>query len=139
MVFGQNLHQVIFHLDRILLLRQAQPVGNSFYMSVHHNARLIVNIPADYIGGFPPHTCQRGEILDGFRHFPAEFFNQILTAGDNIFCFIMVKTGGSDILLQLLQICPGKVLHARIFPEQVLSHHVNPGVRALGAENRGYQ
>ena len=48
---GQYSHQIIFDLFRIILLGKTKLPGYPFYVSVHHNTRLMVNVAAYDIGG----------------------------------------------------------------------------------------
>ena len=93
----------------------------------------MINIAADHIGCLSAHARKRRQLLDTARYFPVEFVYKLSTAAYDISCLIMIKTGGFDILLQFIHIRPGKSLNRRIFPEQILCHDIDAGIRTLCA------
>ena len=102
-------------------------------MGVHHDAGLMVDISPDHIGGLSPHARKGGQLLQRTGYLSAEPLYQVLTAGNDVFGLVMVKTRGMDILLQLLLVRLREVLHAPVLLKKIPGDDVHPGIRALGA------
>ena len=91
----------MFHFFRVVLFCQPQLFGNPLHMGIHHNAWLVENIAADNICRLAPDSRQRRQLLQPGGDLASMQCHQPLTAGNDIFRFIMIKTGRADILLQL--------------------------------------
>ena len=63
MVFRQFLHQILLYLLRILILCKAQPVRYPFYVSVHHYAGLMIDVPPYDIGRLSSHSRKGRQFL----------------------------------------------------------------------------
>ena len=51
----------------------------------------------------------------------------------------MIKAGGMDVFFQLLKVGGREFLQGIVLFEQVLCHHIDPGIRALGAHDDSNQ
>ena len=57
-ILRQFLHQILFDLVRILILRKSEPIGYALYMCIHDHTRHVIDISADHIGCLSAYSRQ---------------------------------------------------------------------------------
>ena len=78
--FRDDLHQVELNLDRIIILRQTNPLTYSMDMGIHHDPGYSKGIPQDDIGSLSSHTGQGHQFVQGFWNLSFKAGHQLLTA-----------------------------------------------------------
>ena len=58
MIFGKFFHQIRLYLLRILILRKPKPIRDPLYMSIYHNARIMIDIAPDHISSLSSYARQ---------------------------------------------------------------------------------
>ena len=136
-LWGQNGPQVVFHLFRGGVLRQPQAAGNADAVGVRHHGGLVVDVPHNEVGGFPPYAGQPCQLLDGVRHLAAELVPNHQAYAQNVLGLGVVKPAGANQLPNLLHRALAKGLQGGEAGEQRRGDQVHPGVGALGGKPCG--
>ncbi len=57
-ILRKFLHQILFDLVRILILRKSEPIGYALYMCIHDHTRHVIDISANHIGCLSAYSRQ---------------------------------------------------------------------------------
>ena len=131
-----SFHELVLHPGRVRRLGESQTVRYALHVGIHHQRRLVVNVAEDQIAGFPSDPRQRNQLLNAVRHHAVEAFEQCRRTGLDIARLVAIEAGRADVLLQLSELRCSEVLQTAVLFEQLLRHHIYPGIRALSAQNR---
>ena len=105
----QNRAQLRFDLCRVLALGEPQKVCDADAVRVANDrAGSFVKIAQQQIRSFSANTGKRQERFHRAGNLAAVFFAQQLAGEDDVTCFVLVKPAGTDIVLDLRDICIGK-------------------------------
>ena len=99
----EQLSQGVLHLDRVLLvLDEAQPIGQTDAVRIAHNGRFAENIPEDEVGGLAADARELEQLLHGIRHPAAVIGDQHHGARLEVARFGAEQAAGLDGLGNLL-------------------------------------
>ena len=135
MILWEDLHQIVFDLLRIALLREPEFAGNALYVCVDNDGWLVINVAQDDIGRLASHAGQSRQLLNGVRHYATITLQKLVRAGDDICRLIAEEACRMDVFAQFVEVRRGEFLQRVVFAKQILRHDIDPRVRTLGAQN----
>ena len=139
LLFGEKLHEVKLNFIRIVFGGKAHSVREPFDMGVDDDAGNSKRGSKNDVGGFSADAGELCEFLHRFWNLPFVFCDQFVTAGNNAFGLIPVKSGRPDVLLKCPWGCRGVVSGGFVFLKEVFCDLVHSFVRALSRENGGHE
>lgn len=98
--FRHDLQEFLFDLIDVFPFRHFHAVGYAEDMCVDGHCWLSEDFVEDDIGGFSANTRQAHKLFAGLRDFAAEFINQDIGHGDNVFGFCVVKANGFNVIFE---------------------------------------
>ena len=108
-------------------------------MGVGNNGRLAEHVAHDQVGALAAHAGQAEHCVKIVRHLAAEVVPQAAHAKADVPCLGAAQSAGLYDGFDLLRLGSGQCLHTGIFGEQILAHHVHPGIGALSGQAYLYQ
>ena len=140
LVLRDDLHQVLFDLDRIGFLGQAQPESQPLDVRVHHESVRFAEPGAqDHIGGLSGHTRKAQQVLHRVRDMCVVLVDQQVGRANHILCLVAEEPRRADLLHERVHVGVGKSLHRRIGIEQGFRHLVDVHIRGLCGHDGGKQ
>lgn len=130
--FRHLFHQVILDLDRIFLVREIEPLGNSGYVRIHNNTWDVEGGPQYHVGCLAAYTREFYECFHRVWHVSAVSLHQRSGTALDTFGLVAEKPGGVD---KFLDYCDGrfcKGLWCRELFKESSGDSVYLLVRALG-------
>lgn len=134
--FWNKRSKIEFDLNRILVKGKAEQAVDPYHVRIHRDTRNPKSVPQDHIGGFASDPRDRHKIFHARRHFPIEFFQDRFGGAQDVFCFIPVKTGAVDDLLDIAYFRSRKGPNAGISLEKSGGDLIDQLVRALRRKDR---
>ncbi len=137
-LFGDDLHQILFDLDGVGVLRQIQAARDALDVRIHHDAGRDSERGAEhYVRRLPRGAGDREEFLNGAWDLAAEISQDFSSGSDHRLRFVVEEPRGADILSQLGLIDVREILDGGVFTEQAGGHFIYALIRALSRQNGG--
>ena len=139
-LFGrEHFAELRFHFGRVFgAVRQAQLAGNADTVGIrHHNARLMIDVAQDQIGGLSPHAGELQKIIHVVRHLSAVFIQYHPGGAHNIAGLGPEEACGMDVGLQFTDVGFGQRLQGGETGKESGRHHIYTLVGALGRQTDG--
>ena len=137
-ILRHEFHQFLFEFYRIGSLSEAEPVGKSRDVRVHHHTDIDTeSIAEHHVCRFATDARERVEFIHRARNFATKFFHKCGAAGFNVLGLVTEKAGGLNGLLDFRQRRVGKVFGCFISLEQFRCNQIHALVSALRGKNRG--
>src|SRR5690242_6554970 len=123
--------QVALDLDRVLLSRQAQALGEPADVRVDDDPLRAAELGGDDVRSFPRHPGKPHELVEPARHLSVELLEQHLHRSAQRLRLLAVEAGREDVALELLRRDGEVVLGPAVLDEQLLCDSVDVHVRRL--------
>ena len=107
---GDDLHQIELNLDRIVVLRQTDPLAYSADVGIDGNPGYAVSISQEDIGGLSSYAGKGHQFFQGVWNLASESGHQPLATLLNGSCLVVIESCGANVFLQLFQRGPGIVI-----------------------------
>lgn len=129
--------ELFFHDDRIVGIRDANPVCDPQHVAIHRQARHAQRVAQDDVGGLASHARELDEIVHARRHFaPVSFHERAGHAGQRL-RLGSEEAGRLNLRLQLRGRGLRQRAGVRVSREEGRRDSIDALVRALRRENRG--
>ena len=139
LLLRNELLQLLLRRQRVLALRQLQPVRHAEDMRIHRQCRHIINNAGNDVRRLLPHARQLHERLDIAGDFAIKALHQHMTGAQKILRLRMVQAAVTNLCLHLLLRQAAHLLR-RIQPrKKACRNHVHALVRALRRQNDSHQ
>ena len=103
-------------------------------MGVGDDGRLAEHVPHDEVGAFAAYAGQGQQLFKGGGHLAVVFVPQDAHAGRDVPRLGAPQPAGLDDGFDLFRLGGGQGGHPGVLGKQILHHHVDPGVGALGRQ-----
>ena len=103
-LFRRDRKQVLFDLHRVVVLRQAEAIGEPLHVRVNGDAFIETKGARQHdVGRFSSHPRQRDKLLHGLRDHAPEFFDKPLCGFVDVLRLVVKEIHGPDVLGELFR------------------------------------
>src|ERR1700747_1469672 len=136
-ILRNDFHQIGFDFLGICIFRQIQAAGNPLHVRIDNDPGCNSKRSSQHhVRSLPSHAGKREDFLHRSRHLAVTFLHDFLARTDDGFCFVMVKAGRTDFLLDIVRIRVGERRWSRILLEKTGRNHIHALIGGLRRENR---
>jgi len=135
---GEQRHQILFDLHRILLPGETEPQGHPPDVGVDDHPFLHAEgVAEDHVRGLAADPGQSEQAFHRLRHPAVECLDQPRAAPEDRPGLVAEEAGRLDASLEFLLAECEVILRRAARAEQLGCDHVDPNIGALGREHRG--
>ena len=130
-----DLPQQHLHLLGLFdVVHQADAVAQPDAVGIGDDGRLAEHVPHDEVGALAADAGQGQQFFKGGGHLAVVFVPQYAHTGRDVPRLGVAQAAGLDDGLDVLRLGGGQGGHPRILGKELLHHHVDPRVGALGRQ-----
>lgn len=138
-LLGEARHQVLFHAERSICLRQSEAVTESEDVGVHRDGISAECDGIDDIRRLAPDAGESLERVPITRDFAAVQLYYDIRRGKDVFRLIMIKPTDLDLLLEILLRKGQDRLRRGIIAKEIFRHDIHPFIGALRRQDDCHQ